>query len=236
VERVATRQARRASRTVRKPTSRTGRSWRVLLATLVVVVSILLALIGHGRGGPRPTPFEARIVAIAKSQIGYRTDPVDTYCNRFSAFWGAGAATCPPGERAEQWCADFAAWVWRKAGARFRYGYGPGEINGSAASFYAWAIAHHRWHLAKGYDAAPGDVAVYGLDKATMTAVHVAIVTSDPPGSKGPNVINGDGSRTGFSVVEAGTDQYKAAVRGDGGRLSGYVVPLLPTRPRLGRR
>ena len=40
-----------------------------------------------------------------------------------------------------------------------------------------------------------------------------------------PDVINGDGDRTGFSVVETGTDQEYADVQGAGGRLSGYVSP-----------
>ncbi len=51
------------------------------------------------------------IVAIAESQIGYSTEPSNTYCNKFSAYWDAGPADCPSGERAEEWCADFAAWA-----------------------------------------------------------------------------------------------------------------------------
>ena len=39
-----------------------------------------------------------RIVAIAHSQVGYATDPSDSYCNKFSAYWGAGAPDCPSGE------------------------------------------------------------------------------------------------------------------------------------------
>jgi hypothetical protein len=62
------------------------------------------------------------------------------------------------------WCADFAAWGWQMAGVRFTYGYGPGEINGAAASFYEWGVANGEGHpAAKGYVASPGDVAVYGL-------------------------------------------------------------------------
>lgn len=58
---------------------------------------------------------------------------------------------------------------------------------------------------------APGDVAVYGLSLgADPSAVHVAIVTDDPPDQRGPDLVNGDGDRTGFSVVETGTDQERA--------------------------
>ncbi len=177
------------------------------------------------------TPFRARIVTIAESQLGYRTDPSDSYCNRFSAFWDAGTATaCGHGLRSEEWCADFAAWVWRRAGAQFTYGYGPGDVNAASGSFYLWAAAHGTWHAAgSGYTPQPGDVAVYGLDPATGTADHVAIVTGDSPGARGPDVVNGDGDRTGFSVVETGTDQYTADTPGTDARLSGYASPVAPT-------
>jgi hypothetical protein len=94
-----------------------------------------------------PAPSEAtlarlsvpeRIVTIAQSQVGYTTEPSDSYCNKFSAHWVAGTGGCPSGETAEEWCADFATWAWQMAGVQFTYGYGPGEINGAAASFYDW--------------------------------------------------------------------------------------------------
>ena len=74
---------------------------------------------------------------------------------------------------------DFAAWAWQKAGVRLIYGYAPGQINGGAASFYDWGVAHGQWHPAtSGYRPAPGDVAVYGLSVgADPSAAHVAIVT-----------------------------------------------------------
>jgi hypothetical protein len=167
-----------------------------------------------------------RIVAIAKSQVGYRTDPSDSYCNKFSGSWSAGDA-CSNGETAEEWCADFAAWAWRKAGARFSYGYGPGEINGAAASFYTWGVANGRWHPAtRTYEAAPGDIAVYGLSVGThLRAAHVAIVIRDPPGHEGPDVVNGDGNLTAFSAVETGGDQRYITVGDKRYPLAGYVSP-----------
>jgi hypothetical protein len=169
-----------------------------------------------------------RIVAIADSQIGYVTDPADSYCNKFSAYWDAGTSACPSGETSEEWCSDFAAWVWQKAGVRFTYGYGPGEINAGAVSFYHWGLANDEWHPAtSSYRPAPGDVAVYGLSLGPHpSAAHVAIVTDDPPGQRGPDVINGDGARTGFSVVETGTKELRAdAPRHDKSVLAGYVSP-----------
>jgi hypothetical protein len=168
-----------------------------------------------------------RIVAIAESQVGYSTEPSNSYCNKFSAYWNAGTPNCPSGESSEEWCADFAAWAWHEAGVDFTYGYGPGEINGAAVSFYEWAVANGQWHPAtSGYVPAPGDVAVYGLSLgADPSAVHAAIVTDDAPGQSGPDVVNGDGDRSGFSVVETGTDQVYADAGNGNSTLAGYMSP-----------
>lgn len=167
-----------------------------------------------------------RIAAIAKSQVGYETQPSNSYCNKFSGSWAAGDA-CSNGDRAEEWCADFAAWAWRKAGVRITYGYGPGEINGAAASFYEWAVANGRWQPAtRGYEAAPGDVAVYGLSLGSrLHAAHVAIVVRDLPGEPGPDVVNGDGNLTAFSAVETAGDQQYITVGHRRYPLAGYVRP-----------
>jgi hypothetical protein len=69
-------------------------------------------------------------------------------------------------------------------------------------------------------------VAVYGLSLgAHPSAVHVAIVTDDPPGRRGPDVVKGDGDRIGFSVVETGTDQVQADAGHGDSTLAGYVGP-----------
>jgi hypothetical protein len=166
-------------------------------------------------------------VAIAKSQVGYSTEPSSSYCNKFSALRHAGTVGCPSDETAEEWCADFAAWDWQRAGVKFSYGYGSGEINGAAVSFYVWALANGKWHPAtSGYVAAPGDVAVYGLSVGlSPSAAHVAIVTGDALGQAGPDAVNGDGDRTGFSVVETGTDQLHFDADHEVSTLAGYVSP-----------
>jgi hypothetical protein len=175
---------------------------------------------------PSLSPLRARIVAVAESQLGYVTDPADSYCNKYSAYWRAGSASCGNADLAEEWCADFAAWVWQRAGAAVTYGYSAGQIDGASASFYEWGLAHHTWHAAgSGYLPQPGDVAVYGLDTANVTAVHVAIVVGVVPGARGPIAVNGDGDLTGFSVVEVRADEYEADIHPSGAPLSGYVAP-----------
>jgi hypothetical protein len=198
-----------------------------------VVFLVVLALAALAVGGliaeKSPSgisPLQARIVSIAQSQVGYRTDPSDTYCNRFSAYWDAGTGDCGNGNRSEEWCADFAAWVWKQAGAEVTYELAPGYLNGDSASFYVWGTDHGTWHpVGSGYTPQPGDVAVYGLDTTAVTAVHVAIVTADTGDDAAPDVVNGDGDRTGYSVVEVGDHQASADVKGDGAPLSGYVSP-----------
>jgi hypothetical protein len=53
----------------------------------------------------------------------------------------------------------------------------------------------------------------------------VAVVIDDEPGRSGPDVVNGDGDRTGFSVVETGTDQVQVTDSQGDFTLAGYVSP-----------
>jgi hypothetical protein len=198
-----------------------------LLALLGVVAGVVVTR--ESAGGL--DPLRSRIVSIARSQVGYSSDPADTYCNKFSAYWSAGSNVCGNGDLDEKWCADFAAWVWKQAGAQVDYQLAPGYLNSNAASFYVWGVHHGTWHPAgSGYTPQPGDVAVYGLDTSAVTAVHVAVVTASTGNDAAPDVVNGDGNRTGFSVVEVGLSQASADVKSNGAPLSGYVSPLaLPT-------
>jgi hypothetical protein len=206
---------------------RVRRRRRRLVFVLVVAALVGGAVvIGRRVRGPAENPLRARIVSVAQSQLGYRTDPPSTYCNRYSAYWDAGTDDCGNANLDEEWCADFAAWVWKQAGAEVSYELAPGFLNSQSASFYVWGMDHHTWHpVGSKYVPQPGDVAVYGLDYESVTADHVAVVVSAGPRDDAPNVINGDGDRTGYSVVEAGRAQTFADVKGKGGRLSGYVSP-----------
>jgi hypothetical protein len=196
--------------------------------TLLVLAAVAVG-VAKAVAGPRLTPLRARIVSVAESQIGYRTEPADSYCNKYSAYWDVGTAGCETGLRSEEWCADFAAWVWQQAGAEVTFHFATGDLNSASASFYEWGLDHGTWHAAgSGYTPQPGDVAVYGLDTTTVVAAHVAVVVGYTAGARGPDVVNGDGDHTGFSVVETGTDQYQADTQGGGEPLSGYVAPTAP--------
>jgi hypothetical protein len=98
-----------------------------------------------------------------------------------------------------------------------------GDIDGAAASFCQWGVAHGTWHAAgSGYTPQPGDAVVYGLNSAGTYADHVAIVTSHTAGEAGPNVVNGDWWVSGNGGVVAATDQTTAT--GTDG-VSGYASP-----------
>ncbi len=217
-----------------------------LLGVVVISLSVLVARsvtkrgsaddvkvlqLGHGESlavplDPTISPLRARIVSIAESQIGYASDPPDTYCNKYSAYWYSGTHDCGNANLDEQWCADFAAWVWQRAGAKVVYQYTNGDLNSSSASFYEWGAAHGTWHpVGSHYTPQPGDVAVYGLDRAALVAVHVAVVIGYVPGSRGPIAVNGDGDLSGFSVVEVRADEFDADVHPSGAPLAGYVSP-----------
>lgn len=217
----------------RRPSAKGGGRRRLCIAIGIAGGMAIVALdpgivgLGHASAAPELTALESRIVSLAESQVGYRTDPANSYCNRFSAYWQSGRTDCGNANLDEQWCADFAAWVWRQAGAQFTYEYENGDINSSSASFYEWGVAHATWHAyGSSYTPRPGDVAVYGLNRDTRVADHVAIVVSSGPGEAAPDVVNGDGDRTAFSVVEGGSNQLFADTGPDRARLSGFVSPL----------
>ena len=229
----------------RRERRRRRRRRRRVVALSVLLAVILVAAIVVEQRGSSPSALgvsnisakfsgatvsaqtRARIVALAQGQLGYSTDPSNTYCNKFSTYWVAGLSDCGNSNLDEQWCADFAAWAWRLAGVPLVYQFINGDLNSSSASFYEWGVREHTWHpLGSGYVPQPGDVAVYGLDAGALVAQHVAIVVSYTPAESGPNAVNGDGNHTGFSRVEYQTNEYNADAAGTGPAvLAGYVSP-----------
>lgn len=229
----------------RREVRRRQRRRRRVIALSVLVVAALVATIVATQHSSSPSTLgassvtakvsvpavsaqtRAHIVSLVQGQVGYTTNPSNTYCNKFSEYWTAGTSDCGNANLDEQWCADFAAWAWRLAGVPVVYQFINGDLNSSSASFYEWGVRHHTWHpLGSGYVPQPGDVAVYGLDAAALVAQHVAIVVSYTPGSRGPNAVNGDGSHTGFSRVEYQANEYNADTTGAGAAiLAGYVSP-----------
>jgi len=223
---------------------RSSQLFSVALVILLVIVVIEISLSSPSETPPlyhgQPSVFakynpelsglssvRVKIVKLAESQIGYRTNPVNSYCNKYSAFWFSGQSDCPSGELNEEWCADFAAWVWKTAGVSFTYQYLNGDINSSSASFYEWGVRFGRWHAtSSGYVPLPGDVAVYGLNSATLVAAHVAVVVGTSGPNNAPAGVNGDADRKSFSDVEFAANELHPDAKNPGVTLSGYVSPL----------
>ncbi|GAA2355051.1 peptidoglycan-binding protein [Streptomyces violaceusniger] len=119
--------------------------------------------------------IRSRVVQAARGQLGTREN----------------ASNCVPGKPysiCDSWCAAFATWVWRQAGAQIP------SIN-LVPGVYDWAVSHHKWagpsQLAS---AKPGDLIIYG---SASNRYHIGVVerangstasvisgnTSDPSGS-----------------------------------------------------
>jgi hypothetical protein len=133
-------------------------------------------LVAADAGPIAPTPLLRRIVLRASSfdqqHRGFQTTPYDSNCNPFSAAFGRGSTSgCAPGNAAEEWCSDFAEFVWQTSGIP------TAGITGWAATFITWGVKHHRAQLGTRFHAQPGDAIVWG-QRTPLYGQHVGIVVS----------------------------------------------------------
>ena len=115
-----------------------------------------------------------RIVTIARNEAGnsLHNHENGANCNYYSGAVGTGTP-CAGGWRSEEWCADFARWVYGQAQARTT------GLSPAAASFYSYGATNHTWKA--GYSSANarvGDAVIYNLNSARTWASHVGIVTA----------------------------------------------------------
>ncbi|MGH9046322.1 MAG: hypothetical protein ACRDVW_03300, partial [Acidimicrobiales bacterium] len=87
--------------------------------------------------GPSTPQAVNQIVSMAQSQDQNNEavveNPPGSNCNIYSGYWGRGTtAGCAPGTSAEEWCSDFAQWVWTNAGIDTT------GINGWAFTWVSW--------------------------------------------------------------------------------------------------
>jgi len=177
----------------------------VVVAALVVLAFAFRGAIGTSNRYGLPSPstladlsLRHRIVAIADSQVGYSTQPVDSYCNKFSAYWDAGTTNCPGGETSEEWCADFAAWYGGSLACTSSTATAKTRSTAPLPSFYEWGV-HNAFgtHCRAAMSRHPVTSHLRSVSRCESLSVHAAIVTSDTPVAKWPDVVNGDGDRTG---------------------------------------
>jgi hypothetical protein len=144
------------------------------------------------------------IASIALSQVGVSDTPSATSfrgvdCDPYSTLVGAQSpnadgcgrdASLGIANQNEPWCADFAKWVWQRAGITTDMN----TLTAQSASFYAWGLKRQEAMTPDGGTPAVGDAVVFyppGPIKPDTPADHVGIVTAVHPGGT-VDLVNGD--------------------------------------------
>ena len=161
-------------------------------------------------------PIGSKISTIAKDNIGVGDSPVTQNfaadCNPFTALLGipvssAGCGIDPTSgvrDRNELWCADFAKWVWKKAGVKSDLS----TLTAAASSFYTWGQKHHEKMNKDGTSFAVGDAIVFyspGETAGKTGADHVGIIVGYNKAKGTIDIVNGDfGGGKDISVKSTG--------------------------------
>jgi PKD domain/CHAP domain len=191
----------------------------------------------------------AKIASVALSQVGVSDIPAvnsfDTVdCDPYTPM--VGPLYPDPDSRGcgynakfgiedenEEWCSDFAEWVWQHAGVTQDMDL----INPGANSFYAWGLAQKESLPVDGNDPEVGDAVVLyppGSIAPPAGADHVGIVTAVHANGT-LNIVNGDFLGTNNISVQYNTNvnigPWAAAVEGDPGEQWVFVAPPTTAQP-----
>ncbi|MEI6700320.1 MAG: CHAP domain-containing protein, partial [Actinomycetota bacterium] len=183
-----------------------------------------------------PIPLVNKIVLLAKSLdqtgSGVVETPLNTNCNPYTAYFGRGSTwSCPKGTAAEEWCSDFANWVWAKSGA---------SVTG--ISGYSFTFVNHGQRLGTFKAGAannpkPGDAVVWGY-LASGVGNHVGLVV----GVRGKliDVVAGNAgpvTKQGYNVKVWESGYFDPTTSHDAptDSIVGYITPVLAgSVPHLG--
>ncbi|MFL6072158.1 MAG: peptidoglycan-binding protein [Mycobacteriales bacterium] len=158
-----------------------------------------------GSGNPAPPPASgstrAKIVSVARSQLGTGEHPPGSNCTKYGP--------------CESWCALFASWVWRKAGVNINTAF--------TGYFYDWGVHRGTAHRTD-HGMRPGDVVLYGTGpQNTSTSVHIGIVVKTYSDGR---ILTIEGN-TSNGVHERGPfDPRHARAAGRPGNIYAYVSPV----------
>lgn len=169
-----------------------------------------------------------RIVLTAVSQDQFHAHVEDTpagsNCNPFTASFNRGSTLgCAKGTATEEWCSDFAQWVWLNAGIDTT------GITGASKTFVSWGRS--RLQFLAGLHATPavGDAVVWGVLNPLWGA-HVGIVI----GVKGKQIDVVSGNSGPYAVASAVWNSgwfLPATEKAQGDPIIGFVSPVpLPGR------
>lgn len=170
-----------------------------------------------GTGLPPSGDVGSAIVSVATAQLNNssRNHEIGGYnCNYYTTALGlpGTGAGCSNGWKTEEWCADFATWVWLQAGVTV------GGLSPAASSFYHYGVSHGTWH---GGSPRVGDAVVFKLTGDGSVASHVGLVVG--LGSGTFTMISGNAYNPADGQDDAIT---RETLNDSGGGISGFVDPV----------
>jgi len=175
----------------------------VLGATLATAVAV----------APASAGTTSDIAALARANEGKMA------CSTNSLGGNYYYSSCSGAGSPENWCADFARWVWANSGVQFT-----NELNAMAASFYTYGTRHGTLSNSPRV----GDAAVFSPTNSTGNIMHVAIVTA--VNSNGTIVVEngnwGDTPSTSRVVPATINGTVGSFSPAEGTNLVGYIAPV----------
>ncbi|GAA0965016.1 hypothetical protein GCM10009555_003490 [Acrocarpospora macrocephala] len=213
----------------------TGRRLAAALAATTVVATGLTAV----TAAPAFAVSRPAIVSAAQSELNNGTrnheSPMGSGCNYYTGFfrpWKPGTGCPSTGGvqwRDSDWCADFAKYVWRKAGVKYAdipEGSG-GVLDGWAASFKNYGTTYGTWHTrGSGYTPQPGDAVVFDWDQSGDID-HVGIVKS----ADGSTVYTIEGN-SGDKIQAKSYSRSNVDIVGYSAPVNGTSTPEAPPEGR----
>jgi len=212
------------SATVANLSSAVGVGERISSDPVLVATPTGPALVASDGGS---IPLVAKIVSLARSldqnHAAVVETPLNTNCNPYSGYFGRGSTwACPKGMGAEEWCSDFANWVWARSGAQVA------GITGYSYTFVTAGIRLGTFKPGATNNPKPGDAVVWGV-AATGVGNHVGLVVA----VKG-NLIDvvagnaGPPTPQGYNVKVWDSGFFDPALSHDAPNDSivGYITPL----------
>ena len=161
---------RRAGTVRSRQPGRSLRRFGLILGAGALAILLVATLHRVRNTGSFPVPSEDILAGLSLPQAhrGHRREPdwvqhrtLPLLLQQVQRLLGRRHGGLSERQENGEWCADFAARAWQKAGAHFTYGHAPGEINDAAVSFYERASPTASGTRRRVDNvASPGDVAV----------------------------------------------------------------------------
>lgn len=165
---------------------------------------------------PGTPALRTGIAAVARAELAQ--NPTETRNNNVVRYNG-GTGALAPYNRNRSWCADFATWVWQRAGVGNPLMAHCG--NGTAGTIQSWAAANREYRpLAAG--ARVGDLILYG---SPNRCAHVAVVVGVRSDGFVQTIGGNEQGSTGNGGVRF-TDWSNPRSLNHGGPAYGYASPL----------